>query len=70
MPKTIEVEVDCEEVHCDDVSRVEDCPHFAQGHAGALSAAFREVGPADERRLDWHRSDAEPWRTIARKLDR
>jgi hypothetical protein len=34
----------------------------------AIAAAFREVGPADERYLDWRKSDVEPWRTIARNL--
>lgn len=69
----------CEELHCLEMGT--SCPSyewgategFAEGREAGdslVAAAFREVGPADERWLDWHRSDVEPWRTIARKLDR
>lgn len=71
-----EVVAICDEDHCDDFDE-NTCPHFEHlgyvpgGHSGTvLQSAFDQHGPADERvfRLDWWRSEAEPWRTIAREM--
>lgn len=65
---TTEVDVECDALHCED-GDCAPCPdEHVEQFEGAIAAAFREHGPADERFCEWRKCMVEPWRSLAQAM--
>jgi hypothetical protein len=64
--KTLTVEVDCDEQHCDD-QEAHECP-LSYSTLAAIQSAYDRVTPAVDRCAEWARDPAEPWNTLRQEL--